>query len=333
MPAHRVPPLTVDEIIRTALALTAERGLDELAMRACRRELGVTPMSLYHHVGDKDALTGLVADAVVAGVPTPARDLPWDVWLGEYHDALWKRLRGYPGVARYLLEHPSHPGRCGDSPRHRDVFVEGGFNDRDALLATSTFHTHLLGRLAVEALPQRDGGDDEPSWRSQGLTASDYTTHGLRTIIEGLRVLHQPTPTPGGRVRPPTNTRSVTPFATAAYPSDLVDHRLDVLGDRRVDELDEEAQRVERVEVHDPVGAVGSDQVADLEARLHAARTLRRIIGGVADVNTPSPRESRNSRAGPAPRPGSTSSTIRSPHLPKALRLAIVPVHSRCRAG
>lgn len=118
MPAHRDPPLTVDEIVDTALTLTAEHGLGALTMRAVAGAVGVTQMSLYHHLADKGALIDLVADAVVAGVPMPAEDLAWDRWLIEYHDALWKRLHGYPGLARHLLEHPSTP--AGAAIRHRD---------------------------------------------------------------------------------------------------------------------------------------------------------------------------------------------------------------------
>jgi AcrR family transcriptional regulator len=191
MPARRTPPLSAPEIVGTALALTAAHGLDALSMRTVAAELGVTPMALYHHVGDKDALVGLVADAVVAAVPTPAGDLPWDVWLAAYHDALWKQLHGFPGVARHLLEHPSTPAGAAIRRLTVDVLVAGGFDDRTALLAASTFHTHLLGRLAIQALPPEEHREDEPAWRAHGLTAEDYAAHGVATLIAGLRAQRQ----------------------------------------------------------------------------------------------------------------------------------------------
>ena len=188
MPAHRDPPLTVDEIVDTALTLTAEHGLGALTMRAVAGAVGVTQMSLYHHLADKGALIDLVADAVVAGVPMPAEDLAWDRWLIEYHDGLWKRLHGYPGLARHLLEHPAHPPARPSGAPPSTLLVDRGFTERDALLASSTFHTHLLGRLAVEAITgERPAATSEPSWRSHGLSAADYTAHGVQTIIEGLR--------------------------------------------------------------------------------------------------------------------------------------------------
>lgn len=188
MPARRNPPLTLDEIVVTAVGLTAADGLADLSMRAVAIELGVTPMALYHHTGDKDRLVSLVADAVVAGVPAPDDELPWDVWLTSYHNALWKQLNGYGGIARYLLEHPYIAAGAAIRRRTVDILVAAGFSGRDALLASSTFHTHLLGRLAIEAVSTSDGRAGEPDWRAYGLSADDYVRHGLSTIINGLRV-------------------------------------------------------------------------------------------------------------------------------------------------
>ena len=190
MPSHRDPPLTVDEIVATTLTLTAEVGLDALTMRAVATALEVTATALYHHVASKDALVELVLDAVVEGVATPRPDLSWDQWLIEYHDGLWNRLRAYRGLARHLLEHPST--RAGAAVRRTTVemLTANGFEERDALLAAATFHTYLLGRLAVDAFPEEIVRSHEPSWRSQGLVAGDYTAHGLQVIIAGLRFLY-----------------------------------------------------------------------------------------------------------------------------------------------
>lgn len=189
MPAHRVPALTLDEIVSTAVSLTAGRGLDWLSMRTLAVELGVTPMTVQHHVGDKNRLVELVADAVVAAVPMPDDKLPWDLWLTAYHDALWKQLHAFAGLARHLLDDPSIPAGAAIRRRTVDVLIASGFSERDAMLASSTFHTHLLGRLAIEAGSTRNARADEPDWGVSGLTADDYVRHGLRTILAGLGVV------------------------------------------------------------------------------------------------------------------------------------------------
>ncbi|MDO8361663.1 MAG: helix-turn-helix domain-containing protein [Actinomycetota bacterium] len=190
MPSHRDPPLTVDEIISTTLALTADVGIEALTMRAVATALDVTATALYHHIGSKDALVGLVLDAVVAGVATPATGLAWDQWLIAYHDGLWNRLQAHRGMARHLLEHPSTPAGAAIRNTTVDMLVASGFTERDALLAAATFHTYLLGRLAVDAFPDEIARPHEPSWRSHGLGAADYTAHGLKVVIAGLHALY-----------------------------------------------------------------------------------------------------------------------------------------------
>ena len=197
MPARRAPALDGKQILTTALAITAEHGLDAVTMRAVATELSVTPMSIYYHVGDKDALIGQVIDAIVAAVPTPDGGLAWETWLTEYHDALWKHLHQYPGVARQLLEHPSTPAGAAIRRATVEMLIARGFDERSALLASSTFHTYLLGRLAIEALPAEINRNHEPSWRALGLSAEDYSRHGLETIIGGLRARHPEPGAPG----------------------------------------------------------------------------------------------------------------------------------------
>jgi len=192
VPSHRDPPLTVDEIVGATLELTSHVGLDALTMRSVADALGVTATALYHHVGSKDLLVDLVLDAAVAGAATPSSDLPWDAWLAEYHDGLWARLHAYRGVARHLLEHPSTPAGAAIRRTTVEMLVGSGFAEREALLAAATFHTYLLGRLAVDAFPEEIARAHEPSWRSHDLHAADYTAHGLHVVIAGLRALHRP---------------------------------------------------------------------------------------------------------------------------------------------
>lgn len=186
MPAHRTPPLSVTEIVTAATSMTAEISLDELSMRSVAAELGVTPMALYHHVGDRKALQSLVADAVVAAIPVPASDLAWPLWFAAFQESLEKHLPVHRGVARYLLEHPSTPAGAAVRSRTVEVLVGQGFDEPTALLAASTFHTHLLGRLAVTVVAGEQRAD-EPAWRQFGLSASDYAQFGLDVLIAGIQ--------------------------------------------------------------------------------------------------------------------------------------------------
>ncbi|MFO6420873.1 TetR/AcrR family transcriptional regulator [Hylemonella sp. W303a] len=60
-----------DTILATALSLLDESGGQGLTMRALAKRLGVTPMSLYRHVGTHEALLRALSDQVYADVLEP----------------------------------------------------------------------------------------------------------------------------------------------------------------------------------------------------------------------------------------------------------------------
>lgn len=61
--------LTRDRVLREALTLVDEAGVDAISMRKLARRLGVDPMSLYNHVDDKEALLDGIAEILLAAIP------------------------------------------------------------------------------------------------------------------------------------------------------------------------------------------------------------------------------------------------------------------------
>jgi AcrR family transcriptional regulator len=77
-------PLTRERVLRAAVALADERGIDALTMRNLGHELGVEAMSLYNHVANKadllDGIVDLVGGEVVAAtsqIDPPASPAEW----------------------------------------------------------------------------------------------------------------------------------------------------------------------------------------------------------------------------------------------------------------
>jgi AcrR family transcriptional regulator len=60
----RSTPLELSEILDRALRIVDTEGRDELTMRRLAKELGVTPMAVYHHLPDKPALLAALVDLV-----------------------------------------------------------------------------------------------------------------------------------------------------------------------------------------------------------------------------------------------------------------------------
>jgi TetR/AcrR family transcriptional regulator, tetracycline repressor protein len=69
----RTEPLERDEIVTRASEIVRTEGLEALSMRRLSKDLGVTPMAIYHHIPDKPALMHAliqrVWDEVLAGTP------------------------------------------------------------------------------------------------------------------------------------------------------------------------------------------------------------------------------------------------------------------------
>ncbi|MEU4830977.1 TetR/AcrR family transcriptional regulator C-terminal domain-containing protein [Streptosporangium sp. NPDC023615] len=70
---HHEPPagLSTDRIVRAAIRIADDEGLDALSMRRVATELGAGTMSLYRYVPGKDALVELMVDAVFGESPCP----------------------------------------------------------------------------------------------------------------------------------------------------------------------------------------------------------------------------------------------------------------------
>ena len=75
--AKRRTPLTRDRVLRAAIALADETGLEAVTMRRLGQELGVEAMSLYNHVANKDDLLDGIVDLVLGDIEIPPSGTPW----------------------------------------------------------------------------------------------------------------------------------------------------------------------------------------------------------------------------------------------------------------
>ena len=70
-------PLSRERVLRAAIELADQGGIESLSMRKLAQELGVEAMSLYHYFAHKDDLLGGMLDAVFAEMELPARGTDW----------------------------------------------------------------------------------------------------------------------------------------------------------------------------------------------------------------------------------------------------------------
>ncbi|TWE21692.1 TetR/AcrR family transcriptional regulator C-terminal domain-containing protein [Kitasatospora atroaurantiaca] len=75
--AARRVPLNRDRVLRAAVALADDTGIESLSMRRLAQELGVVPMALYKHVANKEQLLDGMVDVVVGEIDPPAGGSDW----------------------------------------------------------------------------------------------------------------------------------------------------------------------------------------------------------------------------------------------------------------
>jgi AcrR family transcriptional regulator len=83
-------------VLRAAVELADDTGIDSVSMRNLAQGLGVVPMALYKHVANKDDLLDGMVDVIVGEIDPPVRDADWQ-------SAVRQRILS---ARRALLRHP-----------------------------------------------------------------------------------------------------------------------------------------------------------------------------------------------------------------------------------
>jgi AcrR family transcriptional regulator len=97
--APRRVPLSRDRVLRAAVVLADQIGIDSLSMRRLAEELGVVPMALYKHVANKEELLDGMIDVVVGEIDPPVHGADWK-------SAVRQRILS---ARQALLRHPWAP--------------------------------------------------------------------------------------------------------------------------------------------------------------------------------------------------------------------------------
>jgi TetR/AcrR family transcriptional regulator, tetracycline repressor protein len=206
--------LSRETVAQAALALVDSEGLDALTVRRLAGDLGVTPMALYWHFKDKEALLDGVAEAVLSEVALPAvRRGAWPGRLREVLDALLTALAAHPATALVVKTRLlySDPGRD-FAERVLDLLAEAGFSPERgsqvgvyALLTMTSLVSDTPGQsvgateeerdqevrvkwAALQALPPKRYPRliDSAVWLTDCTESEQWLGLGLDTLMSGI---------------------------------------------------------------------------------------------------------------------------------------------------
>jgi AcrR family transcriptional regulator len=148
-------PLSRERVLDGALAVADAGGIAGLTIRSIADKLGVKPMSIYHHVANKEEILDRIVDMVFAEIELP---VPGGDWRTEmYRRAVSERaaLNRHPWAIQ-LLQSRTHPGPA--TLRHHDAVIGslrgGGFSIEMTAHAFALIDSYVLGfALSEAALP------------------------------------------------------------------------------------------------------------------------------------------------------------------------------------
>lgn len=203
-------PLSRERLLDAAIAVADTGGIAALTIRSVAAELGVKPMSLYHHVANKEAIIDGVIDIVFGEIDLPPDGTDWRSALRRRAHSARAVLRRHPW-ATPLMESRTHPGPA--TLRHHDAVLrtlrQGGFPVELAGHAYSLLDSYIYGfALEEAALPfaPQDVGDAIGDFLAQfpareyphlvefatervmrpGYDYGDEFDFGLELILDGL---------------------------------------------------------------------------------------------------------------------------------------------------
>src|SRR5215212_7555686 len=104
-PRSRTPvrrPLTRERVLRAAIKLADQGGIDALSMRKLGQELGVEAMSLYNHAANKDDILDGIVELVVSEFVMPTGD-DWRAALRASQIGTHDVLVRHPWAASLML--------------------------------------------------------------------------------------------------------------------------------------------------------------------------------------------------------------------------------------
>ncbi|WP_430382065.1 TetR/AcrR family transcriptional regulator C-terminal domain-containing protein [Streptomyces sp. P10-4] len=149
--AERGPRLDAATVVRTALELLDENGLDALSTRAVADRLGVRMNTVLWHVKTKARLLELMADAVAGEVPLDGLPDAWDARAREivrrYRRAL---LAHRDGAALVAGTYPAEPHTLRLAEALVGTLLDGGRTEREAAWTTWTLVYLTLGLTQEE---------------------------------------------------------------------------------------------------------------------------------------------------------------------------------------
>lgn len=142
-----------DKIVKAALQLLDEVGLDKLSTRTLADWLGVKSPALYWHFKSKSALVDAMAQAMLRDASWPDPPVPGDdtaVWLADRGRAFRRALLAHRDGARVHAGTRPSPAQLSTINAQVAALTAAGFTPTDAARAALAVSRYTIGWVLEE---------------------------------------------------------------------------------------------------------------------------------------------------------------------------------------
>jgi TetR/AcrR family tetracycline transcriptional repressor len=152
-PVPARPRVTLEEVVRRALDILDEDGIDGLTMRRLAERMKIKAASLYNHVSGKDELLTLVADEICGELTEINHGTNWRTQLKTVAIEFRRVLISHRDGARVLAATaPIGPNRLQIIERILSALVRAGFSAEEAIDASWVHNSYVVGFVLDEML-------------------------------------------------------------------------------------------------------------------------------------------------------------------------------------
>jgi AcrR family transcriptional regulator len=157
------PPWTRQRVLRAAIDLADQDGIESLSMRKLSQQLGGAPMSLYNHIANKDDLLDGMIDALFSEVDLPDQEQGWKSAMRERAISMRAAMLRHPWAVG-LMESRRTPGPA--TLRHHDAVIgcllDAGFSIQLTAHAFAALDSYIYG-FALQERSLAFGSPEETS--------------------------------------------------------------------------------------------------------------------------------------------------------------------------
>jgi AcrR family transcriptional regulator len=142
-------PLTRERVLRAAIALADEGGVEGLSMRRLADELGVKAMSLYNHIANKEDLLEGILDTALAEIAVPRPDADWRTQIREIAVSAHETMLKHSWAADLAVRAKPGPGRLRYGDSLLGCLRNAGFSKELTFHAYHIVESYIQGYTAL----------------------------------------------------------------------------------------------------------------------------------------------------------------------------------------